>query len=63
MAETPTKIGGHVTITTTPGTKLTPEASKKLDELAAELQKTGASVNLAAGHCTNYVSCGSFDPE
>jgi hypothetical protein len=39
------------------GTKLTPAAHKRLNNLTVELQKTGAVLATPAAHCENYVSC------
>lgn len=54
--------GAIVTIRTAPGMQLTPEARKKIDELTAELQKTGAKVILAASKCRGFF-CGEYETD
>lgn len=57
MATKKAASGGTVTITTSPGTKLTPAAHQKLKDLTDELQKTGAVVDTNPATCENYVTC------
>jgi hypothetical protein len=51
-----------IAIETTPGKQLTPEARKMLNDLTAELQKTGVKAIVGAFKCRGFM-CGEFDTE